>query len=143
MATKKKVAKKPTKKVAKQKVPRTRGSGRWTEAGYWGWLRSQLRKISQKWPPIYEVKKLATRAATPEEVKMFGGKIKKVVQCNKCKNWFPDKKTSVDHVIPCGSCRSVNDIGPFVERLTVEVDRLQVLCNDCHKEKTQRERGGN
>ena len=47
---------------------------------------------------------------------------------------------SVDHIIPAGSLRSAEDLKGFVERLFVEIDGLQCLCDDCHSVKTQNEK---
>jgi hypothetical protein len=46
---------------------------------------------------------------------------------------------SVDHVIPCGRLER-ETAGDFIERLFVESHGLQVLCDQCHQDKTQEER---
>jgi hypothetical protein len=43
-----------------------------------------------------------------------------------------DKETAVDHIVPCGSIKCFEDIGPFVQRLLCEMDDLRVLCTKCH-----------
>lgn len=60
-------------------------------------------------------------------------------QCNSCKEWFPDKETQVDHIVPVGSLRCSEDLAGFVERLTPE-DGFQILCIPCHQQKTNKER---
>jgi hypothetical protein len=51
------------------------------------------------------------------------------------------KDIQIDHKLACGSLRCVEDIGPFLERLTAEQpEAYQVLCTNCHKTKTQNER---
>ena len=54
-------------------------------------------------------------------------------QCSKCKQWFPEKKVAVHHIIPVGTLTCAADLPGFVERLFCEVDSLAVLCDDCHK----------
>lgn len=62
-------------------------------------------------------------------------------QCASCDKWFAGKEVQIDHIIPCGSLRSNEDIVPFIERLTAEdVSAFQVLCKPCHKIKTAEER---
>ena len=62
-------------------------------------------------------------------------------QCARCKKWFKDKDTQIDHVVPCGSLRRMEDIAPFVERMTCEdVNGYQVMCKPCHQLKTNEER---
>lgn len=117
-----------------QRVPRTRANNTMTEAQYWGKLRSALRNAYKWWAPIKEAK---LRARRPSKRK----RLKWEYQCAQCKKWFPDKEVQVDHIVPCGSLRSLEDIAPFFEKLTCEVDGFQVLCKDkCHAEKTKRER---
>lgn len=61
-------------------------------------------------------------------------------QCNECKNWFPEKNINVDHMVPAGSLNCANDLPGFVERLFIEVEGLQVLCQGCHDIKTKEEK---
>lgn len=56
--------------------------------------------------------------------------------CEKCSKRSPQIK--VDHVSPVGSLD-----GNFIERLFCSSDKLQCLCNGCHKEKTKIERRAN
>lgn len=50
-----------------------------------------------------------------------------------CKEWFPNKETEVDHIVPAGSLRSFEDLPGFVERLFCSKDGLRLLCKTCHK----------
>ena len=56
-------------------------------------------------------------------------------QCSQCKKLFKGTEVQVDHIEPCGSLKSFDDLAGFAERLFVETDGLQVLCSKCHKEK--------
>ena len=53
-----------------------------------------------------------------------------------CNTWHIMKNIQVDHIIECGSIKSFEDIGPFLERLLCEKSGFQVLCLDCHRKKT-------
>ena len=120
----------------KPKVARTRNAGTMTESAFWSFIRSALRQKSRWWKPITQCKLAAKRA--------YKGPFKRQkfeYQCNKCKNWFPDKKINVDHMHPAGSLNCANDLPGFVERLFVEAEGLQVLCSNCHDKKTAKERG--
>ena len=57
-------------------------------------------------------------------------------QCAECEGWFPQSEVEVDHVVPAGSLRSFEDIAGFVERLFCEPEGLVVLCEQCHRAKT-------
>lgn len=53
--------------------------------------------------------------------------------CEKCETLTPVLK--IDHIEACGD---VDD--GYIRRLFCSSDKLQGLCNDCHKEKTKLER---
>jgi len=116
-------------------TPKTRNSGTMTESAFWSFIRSGLRQKSRWWKPITECKAKAKRP--------YKGPLKRQkfeYQCNQCKNWFPDKKINVDHIVPAGTLTCAQDLPGFVERLFCEVDNLQVLCTGCHDVKTQAEK---
>ena len=126
------------KKVKNPKVPRTRNNFTLTESAFWGFIRSTLRNASRWWKPIQQCK-LNSRRAYKGTKKLQ----KWEYQCNHCKDWFMEKEIQVDHKIEAGSLTCGDDLKGFVERLFVEVDGFQVLCNkrldgkeSCHKKKT-------
>ena len=125
------------KKVAtkKSRVVKTRNAGTMSEAAFWSFIRSALRQKSRWWKPIVQCKMAARRD--------YKGPLKRQkfeYQCNHCKQWFPEKKINIDHIIPAGSLNCAADLGPFVERLFCEVDNLQCLCEKCHDVKTKAEK---
>ena len=121
-----------TKKVKKERVPRTRNSHTLTESGFWSFIRSALRQKSRWWKPITETKIDARRAYKgPNKIQKWE------YQCNECKQWFKDKETIVDHIVEAGELRSGKDLEAFIERLFCEKDGLCVLCHPCHYIKTQ------
>jgi hypothetical protein len=63
-------------------------------------------------------------------------KFKWEYQCDSCKQWYYLKQVERDHIVPCGSLRSFDDIGPFVERMLCEIDGWGVLCVKCHRKRT-------
>ena len=109
----------------------------WSQAKFWGFLRSALRAGYNKWPPKWEVLRAAKRP--------YGGKDKRQkweFKCAKCKKWHKQKDVSVDHIVPAGALSSYDDIAGFIQRLFVGTEGLQVLCKVCHNTKTQEERNG-
>ena len=115
-------------------IEKNRNCGTMTESGYWSTVRSALRKGFRFWKPIMKCKMDARRK--------YVGKNKKQkweYQCAKCKKWYMNKDIQVDHIIPVGTLRCYEDLPGFVKRLTVE-DGFQVLCKDCHNEKSNLER---
>lgn len=116
-------------------VRRTRNGGEWTEAEFFGFIRSNLRLMSRKWNP----RKLAEhRARAPYTGPNKRQKWK--YQCARCWGWFKRTEVEVDHVEPCGTLKSFDDAGEFLRRLLVEVDGFEVLCEECHQAKTNRQR---
>ena len=117
------------------KKPKPYGGGRYTKAGYFGFIRSGLRQKSMRWPPKYDVMAAAKR---PHK---GGDKRRKFdYQCNICKGWFKGTDVSVDHIVPCGSLQCFADLPGFVERLFCEADGLQVACTTCHQNKTNEDK---
>lgn len=115
------------------RVPRTRAGGEWTEAQFWGFIRSGLRGMSRRWPPLVRLALELVKRKSQSKNK----RLKWEYQCGECSNWFSRKEVQVDHIEPCGSLRTFEDIGGFVERLFCETSGLRVLCNACHAHRTQ------
>lgn len=121
--------------MAKIKVPKPRCSGTLTESGFFGWIRSGLRRMSIKWRPKNDYLKSIRRP--------YNGKDKRTkweYPCEQCGKWFIRAHTEIDHRIPCGSLTCFDDIGGFVERLFVEKDGWRLLCKPCHRERTNEHR---
>lgn len=136
----KKAPKKPKKVIKNPKVPRTRCSGTMTESQFWSMIRSTLRRKSMSWKPIQDIKEEHRR-----ENQSSNKKLKWEYQCNRCKQWFPEKITKkkkseilieVDHIVPAGSCNE-ETVGQFIQGLFCEKHNLQLLCYQCHAEKTK------
>lgn len=132
--------KRAAKKQVKPRVPRTRGNGKYTEAAYWAWMRSSLRRLSQRWPPLYSVLNDCKRPVNTADRAKWGNRIKYVYQCSQCGFWYPKKQVEVDHIVACGSLKCTEDVGPFIERLLCEKDGLRVVCDPCHQEITNQQR---
>lgn len=118
-------------------VEKTRNNNQWTEARYRGFIRAFLRKASLRWGPKNEVKKAA--------------RVRKGVYiCNRCKEEVTytklegDKRIAnvfVDHIIPVvDPVKGFTTWDEYIERLFCEADNLQVLCKDCHDEKSKEEK---
>ena len=114
-------------------VERTRCSNTWTEAKFFGFIRSMLRQGWSRYPVKFQAKKAVERTVT-------GKRHRFEYRCAHCSGWFMGKHTQVDHIIPAGTLRCFEDIGEFCRRLFCELDNLQVLCKPCHTTKTNEER---
>ena len=108
----------------------------WTEAYILSRIRSVLRRLSMQMPSIRECRVAARRkyeGPTP--------RLKFEYPCAKCGQWFAEKETHVDHIVPAGRLASFDDVGPFSRRLLFpQAHELQILCKPCHKTKTNEER---
>jgi len=110
-----------------RKVERTRNGGQWTEARYWGFIRSALRAAFQKWGPRNKAKLNAKVGYNQYE-------------CAHCGDIFGNREVEVDHIEPAGSLKCADDLPQFVTRMFVEVEGFQLLCKPCHQTKTNKER---
>lgn len=114
-----------------QRVPRTRAGGEWTEAGFWGFVRSGLREMSRRWPP--------RKQALLDAREGYSGPNKRrkwSYRCAGCGGLFQQKEVHVDHIEPVGALSSFDEVGPFLQRLLCEADGLRVLCKACHQDRT-------
>lgn len=116
-------------------VEKTRAGGTWSEARYFSFIRSALRRAWSKYPVRYQVLNKARR-----ELKEKKGNQKYEYQCNQCKSWFKQKEIEVDHIQACGSLKTYDDLPRFVSTLFCEEDNLQVVCKPCHRDITKKER---
>lgn len=142
---KKNATKKPASKsrsVTKKAAKRTRTPDftewpDWSEAKFWAFIRSGLRAKWQRFPARYAALAQAKRAYVGDNKNQ-----KWEYCCANCQGWFLQKNVSVDHIDPAGTLKDYSDLPTFVQKLFVGLDKLQVLCDACHKEKTARERKG-
>lgn len=105
----------------------------WTDARFWSFVRSALRKAWVKWPPRYEVVKNARRAVK-------GKKYKWEIRCAICKKWWQQKHIQIDHIEPVGTLKEYSHLPDFVRKLFVSSDKLRAVCKTCHQEITNKER---
>lgn len=118
----------PGGKVANPRVARTHAGGEWTRARYFTFLRTALRSAAMRYPPIV---RHALEAVRRKSESKTNPRLKWEFQCKLCGLWYPRKVVRVDHIVPCGSLKSYDDLPGFVERMFCEPSGLQVLCVDC------------
>lgn len=112
-----------------------------TEAQFYGYIKGALRKVSMYWKPAKE----ATDAARVS---------RGVYECAACSKHVPasvkattGKKAGkrvrnfhVDHIEPViDPEKGFVGWDDLIERMFCEVDGFQILCGDCHAEKTAAE----
>jgi 5-methylcytosine-specific restriction endonuclease McrA len=57
--------------------------------------------------------------------------------CAHCRGKFIRNNVEVDHIIPCGSLKTIEDLPAFIARALPEDPKaFQVLCKQCHGVKT-------
>jgi hypothetical protein len=112
------------------KSVKTRNNGTMTEAAYFSWIRSGLRRLSTYWKPKNEAMLSARKPVT-------GKRHKHEYLCASCGGWFKRSEVEADHIVEAGSLKCYNDLPTFVERLFVEKDGYQCLCKPCHLKKTK------
>lgn len=117
----------------------TRCSGTMTEGKFREFIKSLLRKGSTRWKPIQVVQKKARVARGIYTCVGYNrpsheAPVTAVIDGKRKKNIL------VDHIIPVMSPDpSENDWDSVVNRMFVEEDGLQILCTECHREKTNEE----
>jgi 5-methylcytosine-specific restriction endonuclease McrA len=109
----------------------------WTEGRLKGFITTALRSAMRRYPPKYEC---INAAYVGKKINKKSGRSAKHYKCNKCKGDFPSTDINVDHIDPVVSNEGFVDWNTFIERLFCKVENLQVLCIECHKQKSKEER---
>ena len=105
----------------------------WSDAKFWSFVRSGLRRKWIMWPPRFLAIQKSRRA-------VVGQRHKWEVKCAKCKKWWKLNEVQVDHKEPVGTLQNYDDLPAFVRRLFVAVDKLRILCKGCHTKITNKGR---
>jgi hypothetical protein len=104
-------------------------------------IRGAIRRAFHRSPTAIAVK-MAARREIPK-FNMDGGRAKKdQVQylCSLCGEWHKGSMVAVDHKIPVIDPEvGFVDWNTLIERVFCDESNLQVLCEGCHKNKTDRE----
>lgn len=105
-------------------------------------IRSAIRRVFSRSPIVREMM-FKVRREVPKFNK-DGTRAKKDAvqyQCNVCKTWTKSTAIAVDHIDPVIHVEEgFIDWNTFVERLFCGPENLQVICDDCHQKKTNKER---
>lgn len=109
------------------------------------WVTWQLRRLSYRWP----ARSAAFRRAAVTEaeyrrhpgIKNLSKRIRNFYCCQLCKLIFDRKHVSADHLYPViDPKRGFRGWDEYIPRLFCDESGFQILCSDCHDEKTTRER---
>lgn len=92
-------------------------------------ITSALRKVWLKYPPRKEAIELARDPAN-----------RKYVICALCKTSTHEKIAHVDHLVPIAGLLGPISIDEKISRMFVPAFGYQILCEDCHKVKTDNEK---
>lgn len=123
--------------MARRGGPKTRCSGKWTEAKFKSFIKGNLRRVTMKWSPINECMKNAREERGMYRCAGCGELVPSTVKDGRVRK----KNVHVDHIEPV--------IDPAVgwvswdsciERMFCELDNLQVLCTTCHDIKCNEEK---
>jgi hypothetical protein len=60
------------------------------------------------------------------------GKWQYLVTCDECSAVKRINEVETDHIVPCGSVKSFDEMASWTERNLCEADGLRVLCKGCH-----------
>ena len=114
-----------------------------TSAQYTAWVVGKLRRASMYWKPKNDVKKEARIRRGENRCAGDCGKVAPNSIYVKDKDGNVKKKSNifVDHIEPIVDPEvGFTNFHDFVHRLYCEKDNLQVLCRQCHDDKTNEER---
>lgn len=123
--------------MARPAGEKTRCNGQWTEARFMSFIKGMLRQGTRRWAPISE---------TMKDARVSRG----LYECAKCKRHVPPtikegrkriKNVAVDHIDPIVDPeKGFTTWDDCIERMFCEKENLQLLCKECHDEKSVKER---
>lgn len=123
--------------MARPSGPKTRAGGLWTEARHKSFVVGNLRRTSQKWPPIGD----CLRTARVNRGEYLCAECKQVVPATTKVDGKRVKNVHVDHIAPViDPATGWTTWDDFINRLFCEPENLQVLCDACHTIKTNNEK---
>lgn len=109
----------------------------WTEGRRKSFITSVLRSGSRKWPAKYTA---LAAAYVDTRINKKSGRLAKHYKCNSCKGLFTSTNVQVDHIEAIVGPEGFTTWDNFIERLFCPIGNLQVLCTNCHKEKSALEK---
>lgn len=117
--------------------PKIRCNNNWTEARFRSFIRSQLRSGTRKWAPITETLK---QARVSRGLYLCAG-CKKEVNPSYREGRKKVNNVFVDHIKPITNPESgFTTWDELINNMFCEMDNLQVLCKECHDDKTSKEK---
>ena len=114
---------------------KTRNGGQWTEARFHSFIKSALRGASRKWGPIHK----CLKDARVGRGKYLCAECKEIVPVTAIIDGKRKKNMVVDHTDPIVPVTGWVSWDSCVERMFVEIDKLQALCGTCHDIKCKEE----
>lgn len=124
----------------KEGVPiaeKTRNNGTWTQARFNSFIKSLLRKGTQRWSP----KNLCLKTARMSKGNYLCNGCQEIVPVTVVKGGKRVKNVHVDHILPVvDPAVGFTTWDDCIERMFCEVEGFQVLCSGCHSAKTSEER---
>lgn len=111
------------------------------------WLIWQIRRLSYRWPPRNECLREAGRTRNQFErnpgvdPRKVTRRVRNFFECADCEKIFPRRGVSVDHVDPVVQPKiGWESWDIYLARLFCDAEGYQILCNECHDSKTEKER---
>lgn len=90
-----------------------------------------------RWPPRNEC---LSKAKTRRKKNKKTNRLAQHYKCNKCKKDFTLKEVVVDHIHPViDPKRGFVSWDEYIDRMFPDISGFQILCQNCHKEKSNME----
>ena len=120
--------------MKRKNIPRPFNGGTWTEARKHAFIKSALRRA--QWPQKYQAIKDAfvCYGINPETNRKV-----KLHRCADCQGLFMANKMHADHKTPVVPLTGFDSWDGVIDRLYCEAYGFDVLCEPCHKVRTDKE----
>lgn len=111
--------------------------GEWTRQQFVRWVIGFIRRAFVRWEPR---RKALKEASVGRKTNKKTGRLAEHFICSDCGKDFVQRDVQVDHIQPVvDPDEGFVDLEHYFDRMFCDTDNLQILCRECHKDKTREE----
>lgn len=105
-----------------------------SQSAFYTWIRGGLRLLWKRYPIKNRFKQSHLVSLTKSQIIQHGfhRSTKKAGKCSMCEKLFPASRLEVDHIIPAGTLKSMDDFQEFVTKLLCDETNMRLVCKNCH-----------
>lgn len=109
----------------------------WSDSKYKAFIISTLRGGMRRYP---NKSKVIKKSSVGKKINKESGRMAEHFECKMCEGHFPRTQIQCDHIYPVVNPKvGFTTWDDYIDRMFCSEDDLQVLCKNCHTQKTKTE----